>query len=89
MREITDYKEILQNLYNEAGKHPDQKLADAVGKVRDYFAMYGNLYGVIDSSRQDYKVWNIQFYDDGFTNESVYFDTINQCMDYIKKNKSR
>ena len=82
-----NYKEILQNLYNEAGKYPDKKLAEAVGKVRDDFAMYGNLHGVIDSSRQDQKVWNVQYYDRDGSQRNVYFDNINQCMNYINSNE--
>ena len=84
-----NYKEILQNLYNEAGKYSDRKLADAVGEIRDYFAKYGNVFGVIDSSRQDQKVWNVQFYDRGGYRRNVYFDTIVQCMDYIKENENK
>lgn len=46
MKNVRDYQETMQKLYEAAMKYPDEKLAKAIGDVRDLVVEYKN---IIDS----------------------------------------
>jgi len=46
MKNVREYQNIMRKLYIEAMKYPDDKLAKAVGEVRDLVVEYKN---IIDS----------------------------------------
>ncbi len=46
MKNVKEYQEVMQNLYVAAMKYPDEKLAKAIGDVRDLIVEYKN---IIDS----------------------------------------
>ena len=46
MKHIREYQEVMRNLYKEAMKYPDDKLAKAIADVRDLIVEYKN---IIDS----------------------------------------
>ncbi len=48
MKPIREYQEVMQKLYKAAMKYPDEKLAKAIGDVRDLVVEYKN---IIDSYR--------------------------------------
>lgn len=43
MNQPKEYQEVLQKLYNAAMKYPDEKLAKAIGEVRDLVVEYKNI----------------------------------------------
>ena len=53
MKNIRDYQETMQKLYEAAMKYPDEKLAKAVGEVRDLLVEYKN---IIDSYKAEWKI---------------------------------
>jgi hypothetical protein len=46
MKHVKEYQEVMQKLYEAAMKYPDEKLAKAIGDVRDLVVEYKN---IIDS----------------------------------------
>jgi hypothetical protein len=50
MKHIKEYQEVMQNLYKAAGKYPDEKLAEAIGDVRDLIVEYRNIIDSYESS---------------------------------------
>lgn len=46
MKNVKEYQEVLQKLYDAAMKYSDEKLAKAIGEVRDLIVEYKN---IIDS----------------------------------------
>ena len=49
MKQPKEYHEVLQKLYDVAMKYPDEKLAKAIGEVRDLVVEYKN---IIDSYKE-------------------------------------
>jgi len=43
MNQPKEYQEVLQKLYDAAMKYPDEKLAKAIGEVRDLVVEYKNI----------------------------------------------
>ena len=43
MKNVREYQEVMQKLYEAAMKYPDEKLAKAVGDVRDLVVEYRNI----------------------------------------------
>ena len=43
MKNVRGYQETMQKLYEAAMKYPDEKLAKAVGEVRDLVVEYKNI----------------------------------------------
>ena len=43
MKSVRDYQETMQKLYEAAMKYPDEKLAKAIGDVRDLVVEYKNI----------------------------------------------
>ena len=43
MKNVREYQEVMQKLYEAAMKYPDEKLAKAVGEVRDLVVEYRNI----------------------------------------------
>ena len=43
MKNVRDYQETMQKLYEAAMKYPDEKLVKAVGEVRDLVVEYRNI----------------------------------------------
>lgn len=43
MKQPRDYQDIMRKLYLEAMKYPDNKLAEAIGNVRDLIVEYKNI----------------------------------------------
>jgi len=81
------YEEVMQKLYNEAGKYPDQKLAKAVGDVRDMVVELRNMVGVIDSTREARKVWMLSGYDRTTDmDDTLFFDSIDEAKEYVYSN---
>ena len=52
VKPIREYQEVMQKLYEAAMKYPDEKLAKAVGEVRDLVVEYKN---IIDSYKVNIK----------------------------------
>lgn len=50
MKHVKEYQEVMQNLYKAAGKYPDEKLAKAIGAVRDLIVEYKNIIDSYESS---------------------------------------
>ena len=46
MKNVREYQDVMQKLYEAAMKYPDEKLAKAIGDVRDLVVEYKN---IIDS----------------------------------------
>lgn len=46
MKVVREYQEVMRKLYEAAMKYPDEKLAEAIGDVRDLIVEYKN---IIDS----------------------------------------
>lgn len=43
MKNVREYQEVMQKLYEAAMKYPDEKLAKAIGDVRDLIVEYKNI----------------------------------------------
>lgn len=56
MKNVRDYQETMQKLYEAAMKYPDEKLAKAIGDVRDLCVEYKN---IIDA----YEITKNRFYE--------------------------
>ena len=52
VKPIREYQEVMQKLYEAVMKYPDEKLAKAVGEVRDLVVEYKN---IIDSYKVNIK----------------------------------
>lgn len=43
MKQPRDYQDVMHKLYLEGMKYPDNKLAEAIGDVRDLIVEYKNI----------------------------------------------
>lgn len=43
MKQPRDYQDVMRKLYLEGMKYPDNKLAEAIGNVRDLIVEYKNI----------------------------------------------
>ena len=53
MKNVRDYQETMQNLYEAAMKYPDEKLAKAVGEARDLVVEYKNIIDSYETNKKN------------------------------------
>lgn len=54
MKNVRDYQETMQKLYETAMKYPDEKLAKAIGDVRDLIVEYKNIIDSYETNNKRY-----------------------------------
>lgn len=57
MKHVKEYQEVMQNLYEVAMKYPDEKLAKAIGDVRDLVVEYKNIIDSYETNKNSFKRW--------------------------------
>ena len=53
MKHVKEYQEVMQNLYEAAMKYPDEKLAKAIGDVRDLVVEYKNIIDSYETNKKN------------------------------------
>ena len=54
MNQPKEYQEVLRKLYNAAMKYPDEKLAEAIGDVRDLIVEYKNIIDSYETNKNSF-----------------------------------
>ena len=64
MKHIKEYQEVMRNLYKEAMKYPDDKLAKAIADVRDLIVEYKNIIDSYETNKKQLKIYLVWFGND-------------------------